>query len=836
MDVVVADGLDGDEAARRLEQRGPNQTARVEREGLIERFVEEVTEPMILLLIGTGVLYSIWGEIRDAITIFSVITLLIASEVFNEWRAERAVDAIADLAAPDAIVRRSGRTQLVPASDVVVGDVVVIDAGRRVPADARVIDANSAAVDESALTGESDPVTKHIESVPETAGLGDRSSVLHAGTMMVRGSATAVVVATGAATAVGAIASLTSGAKPPPSPLQRSMRSLSASLVIVAIALSTLVPLINIVLAGQPWRKAVLTGLSLAFATIPEEMPILLTMVLAVGGYRLARRQAIVRRQPAVATLGAVTVVVTDKTGTLTQNQLAIAETLTRLDSETFLARARATVDNESPIATTDPIDLALNDTQHEGGDKPIAMAFGFDNDRRRSSVIRHTDDHRYYIAVKGAPESIIAACTHHLDHHGHPEPLTAAHRQAASDAAIELADRGMRVLAFADRTTDAIPTSADSAETGLCLTGLIGFADPPRRESAAAVATCQHAGIRVIMVTGDHPRTATAIARQVGIETDHTDAITGDELDRLDDAAFTDAVTHTSVFARVTPDHKLRIVRTLQDSNQVVAVTGDGINDGPALAAADIGVAMGQHGTDIARDAADIVLADDNFATLEAGIEEGRGLTANLRKAVRFYLAAKVALLATVLVTALAGLPQPFTPLQIIVMELFMDLAASAAFVAEAPEPGTMQRPPDDPGHRFVDTPMIHSILSAGASLFVGVCGAYLTTRAIGDTDQAGTVAFIVWQFGHVVLAMHLRSEHQPLTRLGLTTNHIMNIWAAAVTAFVIVVLAVPAIRNAFGVELLGLRSWGTVAIAALLPTAWIELGKRRRAHANSN
>lgn len=332
----------------------------------------------------------------------------------------------------------------------------------------------------------------------------------------------------------------------------------------------------------------------------------------------------------------------------------------------------------------------------------------------------------------------------------------------------------------------------------------------------------------RVVIVTGDHPATAAAVATHVGL--DGQAVCTGAELDRLKDEELLAALHHHSVFARVAPEHKHRIVQVLQDSGEVVAVTGDGVNDAPALAAADVGVAMGERGTEVARDAADVVLADDNFATLEAGIEEGRLLGANLRKAVRFYLAAKVALLATVLLVALAGLPQPFAPIQIIVMELFMDLAASAAFVAERAERDLMQQQPADPRERFLDRPMVTSIFTAGLTLFSGVCGAYLATRAFGHTRQASTVAFVTWQIGHVALAFHLRSERDPLTRIGLTTNRVMVAWAAAVTVFVTLALALPALRDVFRTTTLSPSSWFLVVLGALGTTAWLEIAKHAR------
>lgn len=822
-------GLSTAEATRRLAQAGPNVVAARRREGPFARFVEELREPMILLLVGTGVLYSVWGELRDAVTIFAVITLLIASELFNEWRAKRAIDALAELAQPQAMVRRDGALARISASEVVAGDVVLVEAGERIPADARLVESWGVSVDESPLTGEPVPVTKDAgAAASEESGLADRSTMVHAGTTMATGRAVAVVVATGARSEVGRIAGLAATAKSPRTPLQRSMNELSKSLVGVALVLSAVVPLISVVVGGQPVRAAVLTGLSLAFATIPEEMPILLTMVLAVGGYRLSRRRAIVRRLQAVESLGAVTVVATDKTGTLTRNQLEVSEVVSTLPRSELLARARATVHDDPAVPLTGPIDIALRAAAPRPTEEGQVVAeFGFDNLRRRSSLVRQSGDGRFVVSVKGAPEAVFDVSSRRAATSGQ-SAHSGVDRDALLAEAERLAAQGARVLAVAERIVGSLPATADAAETDLCVLGLVAFADLPRPEAADAVKACRSAGIRVIMVTGDHPATAGCIAEQVGIDT-HT-VVRGEDLDRLDPAAFAETVARASVFARVTPEHKYRIVRALQDAGQVVAVTGDGVNDAPALAAADVGVAMGVRGTDVARDAADVVLGDDNFATLEAGIEEGRALSANLRKAVRFYLAAKVALLTTVLIAALAGLPQPFAPVQIIVMELFMDLAASAAFVAERAERDVMTRPPDKLGRRFLDRAMTTSIFSAGISLFAGVFGAYLLTRTVGHADQAGTVAFVTWQFGHVVVAFHLRSEREPLTRLGLTTNRVMLAWAAAVTGFIALALGVASLREVFVTRALQSSSWVTVAVAVVVSTSWIEVRKHLR------
>ncbi len=833
-------GLDEAEARRRLNRDGSNAIAPPRREGWLERAVEELREPLILLLLGTGVLYSVWGEPSDAVTIFAVILALLAVELANEWRAERAIDALAELAQPNARVRRDGAVRTIPTAELVVGDITLLEAGQRVPADVRLLHAWGLQVDESAFTGEADPVGKDpLERLAADTPLAERANMAHLGTTIVGGHAIGVVVGTGARTELGRIALLAATTEPPRSRLQVAMRDLSRRLVWIALALSVAIPLLQWTLTGQGGRASLLSGLSLAFATIPEELPILVTMVLAVGGIRLARRHGILRRLDAVETLGAVTAIVTDKTGTLTQNHQQLHKVTGGVDTETFLRLAMRSVATDDTTAVTDPIDVALISAarDHHPAITPTwATAapcdeFSFDRARRRSSVVR-ADGDLWLVSVKGAPESVLAVCVDEQTPDG-TVTLDPARRGELAAAVDELARDGLRVVAYAHAHRAAAPRNAVEAERDLTLIGIAGFADPLRPEAPGALAACRSAGIRVIMATGDHPATASAIARQAGFLQPDV-VVTGDQLDAMDDDQLSATLRDIGVFARVSPDHKHRLVQALQRDRHVVAVTGDGINDAPALAAADVGVAMGLHGTDVARGAADLVLADDNFATLVAGVEEGRLLATNLRKAVRFYLAAKVALVATVLVAALLRVAPPFAPVQIIVMELFMDLAASATFVNERAEHDLMAVPP----RRTIlalDRVMLTQILTAGVGLFAGVAGAFLITRYSDDHAAAQTVAFAAWQLGHVALAYQLRTERQPVRTLGLTTNRYMVAWAAAVLAFLLAAVLLPQLHQPLRTTTLTLPQWALVVVASAVPAGLVvaarQLAQRRPA-----
>ena len=805
-------GLGSEEARRRLAEVGPNRPAERRHRSAVASFFHELTEPMIALLLVVGVLYAAWGEPRDTITIFAVVLVLVGVEVGNERRAERAIAALGRLAAPLARVVRDGRAVAIATEDVVPGDVVLLEPGARVPADARLIEARGLALDESALTGESVPADKRVGATD------DREGTVFAGTTVVRGHGAVVVVATGARTRLGALAAAAAEARPPRTPLQLAMRELARSLVGVALALSVLVPVLGATVGDASVRSMILVGLALAFATIPEELPIILTMVLALGGYRLSKRRAIVKRLRAVETLGAVTFVATDKTGTLTENRMRVAE----VHPPDFAGRVLEAAALASGRPTTDPTELAILDALRLAGTDPDRLAAAnpvegersFDDERRTMSVVVGPDARR--LLVKGAPEPVVAASTRRLGVRG-VRDLDEGRRAALVEAAASMAARGLRVLAVAER--DLAPGDGDD-EDHLVFLGLLALEDPPRAGVADAIAACRGAGIRVAMLTGDHPATAAAIAREVGLG--DAEPITGAEIDAMDEGALAAAVGRASVFARISPAHKLRVVETARAGGHLVAVTGDGINDAPALSAADVGIAMGQTGTDVARASADIVLADDDFGTLVHAIGEGRVLFANLRKAIRYYLACKLALIGSMLVPAVLGLPLPFAPVQIVLMELFMDLAASATFVAEPGEPDAMSRPPRDRSAPFLDRSYVASIVAPGVGLFAAVTTAYLAVR-VSDPAAAGTAAFVAWFVGHFLLAINLRSDRTALRSVGASSNRPMLAWGAGVVVTVLVAVLTPAVHAALRTVPLTAAQWGVALGAAVAGTMWI-------------
>ncbi len=829
-------GLNEKEVQARLAKFGPNQLGEVKQETFWKVFLEEIREPMILLLLVTGLLYSVWGKLSDALTIFLVILILVGVEVFNEYRAKKAIAGLSKLAEPTASVRRSEREVEVPVENIVPGDIVFVQAGRRVPADARLIEGYSLEVDEASLTGESMPVDKNAELVlPEKTALAERSNMLFAGTTITRGRGAAIVVATGMRTELGHVAQLVQTVKTPRTSLQQTMRDLTRWLVWFALGFSVLIPALGVLLSGQPIQQMLLTGLSLAFAVIPEEMPIIITMVLALGAYRLSQQQAIIKRLQAVETLGSVTTIATDKTGTLTENRMEVKQLYPEALERHLLEMGVLcnSAHQQGNTFTGDPLEIALLRKAHAAGLDVDAVRrtvslhdeFTFDTTRKRMSVVFKQDE-LYWVVVKGAPEAVLMQCTQHLVE-GREQLFSETERESALEIASQMAGEGLRVIALAEKTASSNHLSQDEAESQLTFVGFMGVADPPRPEVKAAMAVCRAAGIRPVMITGDHPLTARVIAEQVGLN-GNTRLLTGPELDALSDEELKEAVGQVSIYARTSPEHKLRIVRTLRELGERVAVTGDGINDAPALAAADIGVAMGETGTDVAREAAAMVLANDNFTTIVNAIKEGRVLFANLKKGVRYYLACKVALVSATLLPVLLRVPVPFAPIQIILMELFMDLAASATFVNEPAETDLMRYPPRNPKANFMDRSMVSSIFTSGAGLFAAVSIAYLVTwYSSGNLAHAQTVAFVSWLLGHLLLAINLRSEREPLFRLGFFSNRLMIIWSLATVVFILFATLVPGVQSLLKTVPLSGGDWLLIVIATVAGTSWLEARK---------
>lgn len=755
---------------------------------------EEITEPMILLLLVVGFFYSLWGELSDALTIFAIILILVLVEVSNEFRAKRAIAALEKIAAPRALVRREAKAIHIDTEAVVLGDVLLLMPGTRLAADARLTLALDLTLDESALTGEAFPAERTV---------GDE---VFAGTVVVAGQGEAEVTATSADTRIGQMAASVLRVKPPKTPLQIAMKDLAGKLVWVALSFSVLIPAIGL-LRGGDFHQMVLTGLSLAFATIPEELPIIVTMVLGLGSYRLSQQNFLVKRLRAAETLGDATVIVTDKTGTLTECRMRVAAIYPAGEDEHVIASALGTVSPE----VQDPIEQTLIEQARQlgvtltGGEVVHFRQLG--NGRRSKAALRR-EGSELRLYVVGSPEEVFARCA---------EVPPKVHESLAAEAAM-----GRRVIAVATRPLNAADADRfEELECNLMFSGLVSFADPPRPGVKETIAHLGSAGIRTIMITGDHPATAGAIAREVGIPAESV--VTGEQIEALDDSVLAKTVRNVFVYARAAPQHKYRLVKALQGNGEVVAVTGDGINDALALKAADVGIAMGVKGTDVAKEAAQAVLADDNYITIARGVFEGRRFFDNLRKGVSYYLSVKVAIVAVFLLPVLLGLPLPFSPVQIILLELFMDLAGSTGFVAEPAEEDV--RGPRVRRVAILDTTVVRPVFARGFLLFAGVMAAYGWAWWRGlPIVSVQTCAFAAWMTGQIVLAYISRRDKPWAIRHGAFANRVMNSWALAALAFVIAAVYLPAAREALhfgGVPL------SELAIAAALATGIVALAE---------
>jgi len=805
----VEKGLDYGEAGRRLAAVGPNVLETAARVGPWLVFLNQFRDFMVLVLLAATAVSLFLGETADGLTILVIVLLNAGLGFVQESRAERSLEALRLLSAPEARVVREGRIERFPARDLVPGDIVLVEAGDIVPADLRLVSAAGLEAMEAVLTGESAPVIKKAGTATAGASPGDVACALFAGTVVSRGRARGVVVETGMRTEMGRIAAMISGVRVEVTPLQTRLAALGRWLLLASSFVCALVVVVGAA-RGEPLYRMFLTGVSLAVAAIPEGLPAVVTIALALGVQRMAAKNAIIRRLPAVETLGCATVICSDKTGTLTENRLTAREGF--IGGVPFVVE-----DGEGTIRTgAVPLDLALfwriavqcntatadrvpvpagRFIKRTTGQKAVSFRvtgdptegallilaaraggagpeereervaeFPFESERKRMSVVCRRRG-RLFVYAKGAPEVILARCTHYLQK-GRVLPLTAeAGRQLAARYAA-LADQAMRVLALAWREITPGPggLNADEVEDGLILAGLVGFIDPPRREAREAIRVCRRAGIRVVMVTGDHPATALAVARELGLPAGPDRVLTGGDLERLDDRALEEAVRGTAVFARVSPGHKLRIVRAFKKGGHVVAMTGDGVNDGPALKEADIGIAMGKGGTDVAREASAMVLADDNFSTIVAAVEEGRAIYDNIRKFIHYLLACNTGEVLLMLAAAVAGLPLPLLPIQILWVNLVTDGLPAMALGVDPPAGGLMERPPRAFHENILAGGLGNRILRGGAGIGLGTLAVFAGALIAGiDLPAARTMAFNTLVFFQLFYVFGCRQAESP-------------------------------------------------------------------------
>ena len=742
-------GLSSAEASSRLARDGPNDLPHAEHRNAWRIVAGVVREPMLLLLAAAAVIYLLLGDPREAAVLGASVVLVIGLTVVQEYRSERALQALRDLSSPTARVHRDGRRVILPASQLVMGDLVALCEGDRIPADARVVEGAGLRVDESLLSGESAPVSR---------GPGDGTQgMVCAGTLVVGGNALVEVIATGVRTRMGQIGASLRTLRSPPTPMQREIRRAVWVFSLLGLGASGLLALLFVALRGD-WMQGLLAGITLAMANIPEEFPVVLTIFLALGAWRMARRNALIRRMPAIEALGATTVLCTDKTGTLTCNRMAVAEIRSgsddaEVEGTSLSAGSLALIQHAARACkpgTSDPMEQALlvasghHPQDPAWKDAHLVREYPFRTDVPMVAIAwRLPGENGCRIACKGAPEIIAARCGLSGD------AIAGMHRHVG-----EMASRGLRVLGVAStRRDDANDLPARSEDLACEWLGLVGLADPLRPGVMDAVATARRAGVRVVMLTGDHVATARAIARQAGFARPDG-AMDGSEMVRLPRGAIARIATDIDVFARVQPAHKLLFVEALKARGDVVAMTGDGVNDAPALVAAHVGIAMGQRGTDVAREAAAMVLLDDDFTTIVDAIRQGRRIHDNIVRAVRYIVAVHVPITGLALLPLLGGGPLVLYPLHVVFLELIIDPASTLVFEQEPVAADAMERPPRPREHPLLDAATLGSSLAKGAVVFLAVAGVYLSGVALHlPAPQVGALAFHALVVGNLGL-----------------------------------------------------------------------------------
>jgi Ca2+-transporting ATPase len=779
-------------------------------------FLAQFSSLIVWLLIVAGIVSGVLGEIADAVAILAIVVLNAVIGFYQEYSAEKSIAALKKLTAPQAKVRREDRVRLVPAAEIVRGDVVEFESGDLIPADARLLEAANVRCSEAALTGESEAVLKTGETLSEAElSLGDRVNMVYMGTSVAAGAGKAVVVATGMATEIGKIAGMLETAQEDVSPLQKSLADFGRFLVWISLGLIALLFILGL-LRDMPLFELFLTSISLAVAAVPEGLPAVVTVALALGVQRMARRNALIRRLPAVETLGSAGVICTDKTGTLTLGEMTVRELfvagksfqvegaglepvgrilregrepgnrelaclrcLAWAQAGTVTATLSRTAEKWSVIG--DPTEGAMLSAAAKLGITPEGFGkdgkifeFPFDSDRKRASVIRHLPGLGFHALVNGAPDILLSLCTHVLTEDG-MQPLDAQWKARIQAANADMAKRALRVLGTAlkpwQESLDSRP-EVEAVENDLIFAGLTGMYDPPRPEAARAIALCRKAGIRVVMITGDHPSTALAVARELGLAAPDDGVLAGRELDQMDEDGLKQAVTRIGVYARVTAEHKLRIVRAWRSQGAVVAMTGDGVNDAPALKGSDIGVAMGVTGTEVTKQASDMVVTDDNFASIVAAVEEGRGIYANIRKTMIFLLAGNAGEMVLMLGAVLAGLPAPLLPIHLLWINLVTDGLPALCLAAEPVDPGVMGRKPRPRLERLANPEFIRSLLICGALTAGTSLAVYIYTLKAYDLATARSYAFATLVFCELFRAFGARSETLPVWRLNPLGN----------------------------------------------------------------
>lgn len=849
-------GLSSQEVASRLEKYGANTLQEGKKKSLLEKFVDQFKDFMILVLLVAAVvsMFAHSGEPdpTDAIIILAVVLLNAILGVFQESKAEEAIEALKKMASPVASVLRDGHVEHVKGEDIVVGDVVILEAGDVVPADMRLFEVNTVKIEESALTGESVPVDKDLV-IPtgDEVGIGDRTNMAFSSTNVTYGRAVGVVTSTGMNTEVGKIANMLANTEEGKTPLQENQDALGKWLTIMILVIAVIIFVVGM-LRGNEWTHMLLTAIAIAVAAIPEGLPAISTIILALGTQKMAQRNALVRKLPAVETLGGVEIICSDKTGTLTLNQMTVEKMV--YDNEIHDASEEISKDNmalrvmnlanDTKISQDnsllgDPTETAMvqygldkkYDVREELVNIPRVAEVPFDSTRKLMTTIHQLEDGKYLVATKGAPDMLLDRVTK-IEKHGEVSAFTEDDRTTLMKLNKEMATQALRVLAMAYKVIDTLPETidTDSIEHDLIFAGLVGMIDPERKEAAAAIKVAQSAGIRTIMITGDHRDTAQAIAKRLGIlRPDQEDGVlTGGELNDISDEELERTVETYSVYARVSPEHKVRIVKAWQKNGKVVSMTGDGVNDAPSLKQADIGVGMGITGTEVSKGASDMVLADDNFETIVVAVEEGRKVFSNIQKAVQYLLSANFGEVMTMFVATMAGW-SILEPIHILWINLVTDVFPAIALGLEEAEADIMNHPPRGKSSNFLSNGVLPSIFYQGffegaITLFVFW---YATEVAKWGNPVGETMAYATLGLIQLFHAFNVKSVYKSLGQVGAFKNKMFN-YAILVSAVMLLsVMVIPGLTNVFDVATLTAGQWLFVVGSAFSIVPIVEIAK---------
>jgi len=887
-------GLSQQEADRRLETFGANELTEAPPITFMEMLKEQFNNFVVIMLIIAALISALLGEYLEAGAIMAIVLLNAALGVIQERRAEQALAALRKLATPEAHVIRDNSRQLIPSTMIVPGDVVLLDSGNFVPADIRLLEAVNLRIEEAALTGESIPVQKDASSrLDKDIPLGDRKNTAFMGTLVNYGRGRGVVIATGMRTQIGMIAEMLQSVQQEPTPLQKRLDQLGKTLGWAALAICGLVFVVGWLRGFDP-LDMFLIAVSLAIAAVPEGLPAIVTISLALGMREMIKRHALIRRLSSVETLGSATTICSDKTGTLTQNEMTVTQiwvdgqfiNLTGsgynpegifskngqpIDLDNYPAAKTAlwvaSLNNDAELEVSgtsdervtyrvvgDPTEGAMVVAAAKAGARsselnaayPRVQEIPFDSSRKRMVTyhhikeVRHEDVSPFYddenrewytVTMKGAPDIVLEMCSYYQQMDDRAEPLDDSRRMRILAATDRMTQEALRVLAVAFRVVPEIPENIEPGvlEEDLVFVGLIGMIDPPRQEVSSALAKARRAGIRTVMITGDYPKTARAIAESIGLLEAGHQVLTGADLDTMNDDKLQREVGFTDVFARVSPEHKMRIVDALRARNEVVAMTGDGVNDAPSIKRADIGVAMGITGTDVTKESADMILTDDNYASIVSAVEQGRVIYSNIRKFVYYLLSCNMAEIAIIFLGIVFTRGSPLTVIQLLWLNLITDGAPALALGTEQGEPDIMNRPPRPPKEPIINRFMINGIIIQTVAITIATLTAYIAglTYFSDQPDIATTMAFVTLSFSELLRAFTARSERYPLYKIGVLSNRYMNIAFITSLILLLVVVYVPFLQPIFDTTALGWEQWRMILPLLIIPSLAAEVGK---------